>query len=116
MGNSHKYYTYKNIAKLPYTCYNSSMKKTKFEWDENKNATNKEKHNVSFEKAQHAFADVKRVIAEDIDHSSDEKRYFCFGEVDGGVLTVRFTYRENIIRIFGAGYWRKGKKTYEKIN
>jgi hypothetical protein len=27
---------------------------------------------------------------------------------------VRFTYRKGIIRISGAGYWRKGKKIYEK--
>lgn len=92
------------------------MKKTKFEWDENKNSSNKEKHNVSFEEAQYAFADVNRVIAEDTDHSDDEKRYFCFGEVGGGILTVRFTYRKNSIRIFGAGYWRKGKQIYEQKN
>ena len=92
------------------------MNKTKFEWDENKNSTNREKHNVSFERAQHAFEDSNRIIAEDLNHSTDEKRYFCFGEVDGGILTVRFTYRENTIRIFGAGYWRKGKKTYEQHN
>ena len=30
--------------------------------------------------------------------------------VEGGVMTVRFTYRDGSIRIFGAGYWRKGKK------
>ncbi len=29
-------------------------------------------------------------------------------------MTVRFTYRENVIRIIGAGYWRRGKKIYEK--
>lgn len=92
------------------------MNKTKFEWDENKNSINKEKHNVSFERAQHAFEDSSRIIAEDLNHSTNEKRYFCLGEVDGGILTVRFTYRENIIRIFGAGYWRKGKKTYEQNN
>ena len=92
------------------------MKKIRFEWDENKNSINKEKHNVSFVRAQYAFEDLKRIIAEDIDHSGDEKRFFCFGEVDGGILTVRFTYRDDIIRIFGAGYWRKGKKIYEKNN
>lgn len=32
------------------------------------------------------------------------------------ILTVRFIYRENKIRIIGAGYWRKGKKTYEEKN
>jgi len=33
-----------------------------------------------------------------------------------GILTVRFTYRAGIIRIFGAGYWRKGKVIYEREN
>lgn len=71
---------------------------------------------MGFSLAQYAFADVKRVIAEDVSHSADEKRYYCFGEVGGGILTVRFTYRGGVIRIFGAGYWRKGKALYEKQN
>ena len=89
------------------------MKKSNFEWDENKNNSNQEKHQVSFEKAQYAFLDVNRIIAQDLEHSQDEKRYFCFGKVDGEIITVRFVYRNNKIRIFGAGYWRKGKKIYE---
>ena len=32
------------------------------------------------------------------------------------VLTVRFTYRESVIRLFGAGYWRKGKRVYDREN
>ncbi len=40
----------------------------------------------------------------------------CFGMVGSGVLTVRFTYRDKVIRIFGAGYWRKGKAIYEREN
>jgi hypothetical protein len=31
-------------------------------------------------------------------------------------MTVRFTYRSEVIRIFGAGYWRKGKQIYEHEN
>lgn len=89
---------------------------TKFEWDQKKNAENLKKHRVKFETAQYAFIDPKRVIAEDLSHSEDEKRYYCFGKVKGGILTVRFTYRDNRIRIIGAGYWRKGKKIYEKQN
>ena len=65
---------------------------------------------------QYAFADPKRVIAEDTMHSGKETRYFCFGLVGKGVLTVRFTYRSGVIRIFGAGYWRKGKTIYEHEN
>ena len=90
-----------------------------FEWDEPKNLENQKKHRVSFEEAQHAFLDQNRVIARDIEHSNHhESRYYCFGkDKDGyGILTVRFTYRSGRIRIFGAGYWRKGKRIYEKAN
>ena len=81
-----------------------------FEWDEDKNRENNKKHAVSFEIAQYAFIDDKRVIAKDLKHSKKEKRYYCFGRVRNGILTVRFTCRNNRIRIIGAGFWRKGKK------
>ena len=87
-----------------------------FEWDEAKDRANQAKHDVSFHLAQLAFSDPYRVIAQDIEHSQDEDRFYCFGMVNGGVLTVRFTYRNEIIRIYGAGYWRKGKAIYEREN
>ena len=87
-----------------------------FEWDDAKARVNAAKHGISFELAQHAFLDPKRVIVPDLDHSGDEQRYFCFGWVDGGVMTVRFTWRGGRIRIIGAGYWRKGKRVYEEEN
>ena len=89
------------------------MDKMKFEWDSRKNHENQERHGVPFELAQYAFADPDRLIAEDLSHSQDEQRYFCFGLVGESILTVRFTIRGSAIRIFGAGYWRKGKKIYE---
>jgi uncharacterized DUF497 family protein len=92
------------------------MKKARFEWDEDKDRDNQIKHNVSFSLAQRAFLDPGRVIAEDITHSGEEKRSYCIGRVDDGIITVRFTYRENVIRIYGAGYWRKGRKIYEEQN
>ena len=92
------------------------MIKARFEWDPNKDIENQKKHGVSFQLAQFAFADPHRVIAEDLSHSGDEKRYYCFGKIDDGILTVRFTYRDDVIRIFGAGYWRKGKVIYENEN
>ena len=92
------------------------MSGARFEWDAGKDAENQEKHGVAFSLAQYAFGDPHRVIAEDLAHSRSEKRYFCFGEVGGGILTVRFTYRGGVIRIFGAGYWRKGKAIYEREN
>ena len=92
------------------------MTTVRFEWDDGKDAENQRKHGVAFSLAQYAFTDARRVIAEDVAHSDDEKRHFCFGEVEGGILTVRFTYRGGVIRIFGAGYWRKGKAIYEREN
>jgi uncharacterized DUF497 family protein len=93
--------------------YNLVMKKAYFEWDDTKDNTNQKKQGVSFYDAQNAFLDPDRIIAEDLEHSKDEKRYYCFGKVNDEVMTVRFTYRNNKIRIIGAGYWRKGKKIYE---
>ena len=85
-----------------------------FEWDENKNVLNKEKHNISFEEAQFAFFDPKRIILEDKKHSIDEDRFFCIGQIESGIVTIRFTIRKNVIRLFGAGYWREGKRRYEE--
>jgi uncharacterized DUF497 family protein len=87
-----------------------------FEWDDAKDRVNRAKHGVSFGFAQAAFLDPRRVIAEDWEHGGSERRYFCFGAVAGGILTVRFTYRAGRIRIFGAGYWRKGKRIYDQQN
>lgn len=92
------------------------MRKTTFEWDEEKDKENQAKHGVSFVMAQQAFLDPDRVIAEDVTHSTEEDRYYRIGRVAEGILTVRFTYRANTIRIYGAGYWRKGRKTYEDQN
>jgi hypothetical protein len=77
---------------------------------------NQKKHNVTFSVAQHAFLDPHRLIVEDISHSGEEDRFYCIGRVGEGIMTVRFTYRGKIIRIYGAGYWRKGRRIYEDQN
>jgi uncharacterized DUF497 family protein len=93
------------------------MSKVSFEWDPAKDLTNQARHGISFSEAQYAFDDPRRVIAEDVAHSTElEKRYYCFGKYGKGVLTVRFTYRQEVIRIFGAGYWTRGLRLYEKVN
>jgi len=96
--------------------YHNMKKQSDFEWDDDKDKLNQKKHGVSFALAQLSFMDYNRVILEDLEHSEGEKRYYCVGNVGNGILTVRFTYRRNIIRIIGAGYWRKGKKIYEREN
>jgi uncharacterized DUF497 family protein len=92
------------------------MEKVHFEWAPIKDSLNQKKHGVSFNLAQYAFLDPNRIIAKDLKHSEQEERYCCIGKAGDGIITVRFTYRENVIRIIGAGYWRKGKVEYEKKN
>ena len=87
-----------------------------FEWDLKKNLRNQKKHRVSFEQAEKVFDDPDRVIVKDLDHSTkNEVRYFCIGIRENQICTVRFTYRGTIMRIIGAGYWRKERKIYEKM-
>ena len=92
------------------------METPEFEWDDEKDKENQAKHKVSFLVAQRAFFDNHRIIVEDVKHSGEEDRFYCIGLVDDGIMTVRFTYRSNVIRIYGAGYWRKGRKIYEEEN
>lgn len=85
-----------------------------FEWSEEKNLLNLEKHGVSFQEAMRAFLDPKRKIRFNAKHSAEELRYFCMGKVKGKVLTVRFIVRDKKIRIIGAGYWRQGRRIYDE--
>jgi uncharacterized protein len=55
--------------------FNGIVMATRFEWDQEKNRQNHLKHGVTFELAQLAFADLHRVIAEDLQHSELERRY-----------------------------------------
>lgn len=85
-----------------------------FEWDEHKNFTNFIRHQVTFEMAQEAFFDPSRLFLRDSVHSMTEERLFCIGKTKHGIITVRFTMRNNNFRIIGAGFWRKWRKIYEK--
>ncbi len=107
---------YEYMARCLDLVYDARMAKARFEWNAAKDRENRYKHGVGFAQAQFAFTDPRRVIAIDTAHSGDEERFFCFGDTGGGILTVRFTYRNGVIRIFGAGYWRKGKRIYEREN
>ncbi|MFN8694467.1 MAG: BrnT family toxin [Holosporales bacterium] len=85
-----------------------------FEWDDERSRVNFSNHGVTFDEAQGVFFDPHRLITRDDKHSVSEERWYCVGKVDGRILTVRFTYRSGVIRIFGAGTWRKWRKLYEK--
>jgi uncharacterized protein len=87
-----------------------------FDWDQQREEVNRLKHGIDFETAQYAFLDPQRLIVHDAKHSDSEERWFCIGRVADRVLTVRFTYRDDVIQIFGAAEWRKWRKFYEQHN
>jgi uncharacterized protein len=88
----------------------------KFEWDADKEQINLGKHGVDFDTASRIFSDPRYFAIPDKKHSDLEPRFLGFGCVDGHILTVRFVVRGKVIRIFGAGEWRKGRKIYEEKN
>lgn len=86
-----------------------------FEWDLTKELKNVLKHGLSFGEAIEVFQDSKVMHVKDEDHSKDEERFYAVGKVfSGAIVTVRYTRRDNVIRIFGAACWRKWRKFYEQ--
>jgi uncharacterized DUF497 family protein len=74
-----------------------------FEWDEDKNASNEQKHDVTFEEATTVFADPLAAIFDDEIHSVDEHREIIVGHsVKERLLLVCFTERGDVIRIISA--------------
>lgn len=64
------------------------MPNYEFEWDDEKELINQDKHGVSFTEASKAFEDPDRLIFLDKRHSKRrEKRYFWIGRVNRGILT-----------------------------
>ena len=55
------------------------MNGIKFEWDENKNETNKKKHSISFEEASSVFYDTEALVIPDPNHSKGEERFLILG-------------------------------------
>ncbi|MCM1561970.1 MAG: BrnT family toxin [Butyrivibrio sp.] len=73
----------------------------KFEWDEEKNALNKERHKISFETAAYVFDDPYYIEMFDFEHSVDEDRYIAIGKVED-ILFVVFTERKDSVRLISA--------------
>ncbi|WP_298069508.1 BrnT family toxin [uncultured Mailhella sp.] len=59
-----------------------------FEYDEEKNRRNIEKHGISFVTAARIFFDYDRIEMFDDEHSQEEDRYNTIGDTSAGNLTV----------------------------
>lgn len=74
-----------------------------YEWDQEKAASNLEKHGVSFEEAGTVFSDPLYVDFYDPDHSVDEHRYLIIGQsTQGRLLIVSYTERDKVLRLISA--------------
>ena len=81
-----------------------------FEWDDDKNLANIQKHGVSFVEAMTVFDDDNALYKSDIEHSQDEDRFIILGmSANPRLLVVMHCYRESdtIVRIISA---RKASK------
>lgn len=81
------------------------MNGLQFEWDEHKNAINRQKHGVSFEEAETVFYDENALLISDPEHSLDEERFILMGfSFRARLLIVCHCYRgaDQIIRIISA--------------
>ena len=87
------------------------FKDSYFEWDEDKNSANIQKHGLSFMEAITVFDDDNALYKSDADHSQDEDRFIILGmSANLRLLVVCHCYRESntAIRIFSA---RKATKS-----
>ena len=74
----------------------------RFEWDPNKNATNIQRHKISFDEAASTFLDENGLLIGDPDHSDEEDRFVLLGlsstlrlllvchcyKADGGLIRI----------------------------
>ena len=76
-----------------------------FDWDDNKNRINLEKHGITFEEASTVFFDDRALLFDDPEHSIDEDRFLLLGMSETAkVCVVCHCYRESdtVIRIISA--------------
>jgi len=81
------------------------MNELRFEWDPDKDSSNREKHGVSFDEARTVFFDPHAIVIDDPDHSQAEERFIILGHSRAlRLLVVAHCYRQpsGVIRIISA--------------
>jgi uncharacterized DUF497 family protein len=80
-----------------------------FEWDRAKELANRKKHGVGFRTAAKVFLDPHVIEFDDLD-ANGELRFNAIGLVDGRMLFVAYTMRDDVVRIISA----RGAEPHEK--
>lgn len=73
-----------------------------FEWDQTKAQSNLRNHGVAFEEATRVFDDPFAIEWLDDREDYGEDRYLILGEVNGRILLIAYTTREETIRLIHA--------------
>ena len=88
----------------------------RFEWDEDKSRSNREKHGVAFEAAVNVFSDPFLLLIKDRIEEG-EQRWHAIGAAEAAILLVVHTYRtesehgeKDITRIISARPANKGER------
>jgi len=86
-----------------------------FQWDDDNVRKNWESHRVSPQEAEQVFFNHPLIVADDIKHSQQERRYFVLGQTnDDRALFVAFTVRDDHIRVISArDMSRRERKVYQ---
>jgi len=82
--------------------YYDIIYKGRFIWNRLKAEASFKKHGIAFEDATEVFDDPFFVEEYDEENSINEERYNIVGFVKGKHITVSFTIRDNLTRIFSA--------------
>ncbi len=83
----------------------------KYEWDENKNITNQQKHGLNFSDAHEVF-EGETFTFEDIRFDYEEQRFVTMGLFRGDVVVIIHTETKTEIRIISM---RKAVKNEQKL-
>lgn len=87
-----------------------------FDWDEGNSNKNWIRHKVTKSESEQVFFNEPLIIADDLKHSQDEKRWYILGRTDvKRLLFIVFTIRKSRIRVISAREMnKKEKKVYNE--
>jgi uncharacterized protein len=83
------------------------LEQPRFEWDEEKSKTNLIKHGIDFEDASEVF--YGPVVVRGSNRNSEE-RWIAIGKSHDRIVSVIFTYRQELIRIISARHPRPNEE------
>ena len=95
---------YKYMNELLYNCEG-------FDWDEGNSEKNWISHQVAKSECEQVFFNEPLIVADDLEHSQAEKRWFVLGKTDTErLLFIVLTIRNNLIRVISARDMNKKEK------